>query len=128
MVRNTAILILFALTGQGCAEAYFSIPCTKGQPDSRMWSNDSRTAGWGGVEVNYATIGDGIIEADVRSRDGKHHFRQRGEYWYEDGHGGTVIHSYEEQRVLAVRFAGAVERYQFSWDARVGRVCITLVP
>ena len=126
MIRYIAILILPTLLALGCAESYFPIPCGQGQPDSKMWSSDSRTAGWKGVDVTYALFGDGIIEADVRSRDGRHHFRQQGEFWYEDGRGGTVINSYEDQRVMAVRFGGSVERYEFSWNAKIGRVCIIL--
>jgi hypothetical protein len=119
-------LILLAASAAGCVESYFKIPYPPGARPSKLWAADPRTTGWNGVEVEYALLTYGGVEARVCSADGRHQFKQRGESWYEDER-GQPSHSYQSQEILVVRFDGREERYRFVYRRDFERVCIELI-
>jgi len=120
------VFVIIAASATGCVESYWKIPYPPGARPSKLWTADPRTAGWNGVEVEYALLTHGGVEADVRSADGRHEFKQRGESWYEDDH-GKPPRTYEEQKILVVRFDGREERYRFVHRRDVDRGCIELI-
>ena len=118
--------ILIPLLAAGCAESFWKVPYPPGERPSILWSRDSRTTGWDGVDVEYALCGAGDVDATVRSGDGWHQFSEHGRYWYENEHGDRP-ESYKEQAYLVVRFDGREERYRFVHHPGVDRGCISVV-
>src|SRR5579859_5447915 len=112
-----SILVFFvtaALDTMGCnVESIWKVPTFPSERPSRLWSTDPRTSGWKGVEVEYALLADGGVDATVRSTDGRHQLKERGTYWYENEQGGKP-ESYKDQAYLVVEFDGRQEKYRFA--------------
>jgi hypothetical protein len=107
------LLPLLCFISAGCAESAWIIPYPRTQAPSKLWSTDPRTRGWDGVEARYILYGDGHVDADIRSFDGHHHFKARGQSWYENKQGErfTAYFGPDTSPVFTVRFDGREERY-----------------
>jgi hypothetical protein len=113
-VLLSMIMLLLLVTGVGgCAESSWVIPYPPGEKPSKLWTEDPRTRGWGGVVVYYNLYGDGSIEAKVRSTDGRHGFNAWGDFWNETKNGERSAQYMGENvtPVTAVRFGEREERY-----------------
>lgn len=116
------LLPLLPFLVAGCAESSWIIPHPRTDPPSQLWATDPRTRGWDGVEARYTLYGDGHVDADIRSFDGRHHFKARGEWWYENEQ-GQHFNAYQGpdlSPVSVVRFDGHEERY-LAGDVSTGR-------
>ena len=107
------LLPLLCTLAAGCAESAWIIPYPRTQAPSTLWTTDPRTRGWDGVEARYTLYGDGHVDADIRSFDGHHHFKARGQSWYENeqGHRFTSYQGPNLSPVWVVRFDRREERY-----------------
>lgn len=107
------LLPLLCTLAAGCAESSWIVPHPRTQAPSRLWTTDPRTRNWDGVEARYILYGDGHVDADIRSFDGHHHFKARGESWYENEQGQRFTSYLDPDRspVWVVRFDGREERY-----------------
>jgi hypothetical protein len=107
------LLPLLCTLAAGCAESSWIIPYPRTQTPSKLWTTDPRTRGWDGVEARYILFGDGHVDADIRSFDGHHHLKARGESWYENEQGQrfTAYRGSDVSPVWVVRFDGREERY-----------------
>lgn len=121
------LILLAAVLTSGCAESYWQIPCKSGEPQSKMWSSDPRTKSWPDVVVTYALMGNGTVDADVHSSDGRQRFHQQGVISYEDADGRPPKDYYSRQ-FMVMNFGGQIERYVFSSEQGVNSGCITLAP
>lgn len=110
----------------GCAESHWKVPYPPGEQASMLWSRDARTKGWNGVEVEYALLGAGGVDAIVRSPDGRQHLTEHGRCWYEDPR-GNHFKSYRDGLLWVVEFNGREEHYRFVHYPRVDRGCISVV-
>jgi hypothetical protein len=110
-VALACCLILLCVVG--CVESSWVIPHPRTAAPSKLWTTDPRTRGWNGVEALYDLYGDGHVEAHIRSFDGHHRFKARGESWYENEQGQrfTTFLSPDLSPVFVVRFDHREERY-----------------
>jgi hypothetical protein len=120
------LVLLTALAIGGCAESYWKVPYPPCERVSILWSRDARTKGWNGVEVEYALLGAGGVNAIVRSPDGHQQFTAHGRCWYEDAR-GNHFKSYRDGLLWVVEFNGREEHYRFVHHPRVDRGCISVV-
>jgi len=129
MSNHTATLclpLLVSLLG-GCVESNFIVPYPSGEEPSRLWTNDPRTQGWNGVIVEYALYGDGGVVADVRSVDGRYHFKESGRSWHENER-GERFNSSSEELLFVVSFGEREERYRVGKRMDVDRGVMTVYP
>jgi len=125
-VRYGFQLLSLLLLG-GCAESMWIVPYPPGERPSRLWTDDFRTRGWNGVQVEYFLFGNDEVEAEVRSTDHKHKFTVRGTCWTENDK-GEKCDAYPDGHFLAVKFGAKVERYRFERRPGIDRGIITVVP
>jgi hypothetical protein len=107
-------LPLVCTLAAGCAGSAWIIPYPRTQAPSKLWTTDPRTRSWDGVEARYILFGDGHVDAHIRSFDGRHHFKARGQSWYENNQGQRFTTGYlgpDLSPVFVVRFDQREERY-----------------
>ena len=108
-------LVLLSITSGGCSESDWVIPLQRADAPSKLWTDDPRTHDWNGVVVEYGLrwvlIGEGGVDALVRSRDGRHRFHAHGSVWYENAKGERVDSDISDDLIMVLEFDGRQERY-----------------